>query len=54
MCGKAPAVTQNTDWFGAPQPGDKFPKWMGHKKRALEAPFLSYLFLLYLPARATK
>ncbi len=36
MCGKAPARTGNTDWFGAPQPGDDFPVWMGHKNRQLE------------------
>ena len=36
MSGKTPARTQNTDWFGAPQPGVKFPGWMGHKNRTLE------------------
>lgn len=36
MCGKTPAKTKNTDWFGAPQPGDPFPGWMGHKVRSLE------------------
>lgn len=36
MCGKAPARTKNTDWFGAPQPGTEFPGWMGHKNRSLE------------------
>ncbi|TLX72341.1 sulfatase [Labilibacter sediminis] len=36
MCGKAPARTKNTDWFGAPQPDTKFPGWMGHKNRTLE------------------
>lgn len=36
MSGKTPARTRNTDWFGAPQPGVKFPGWMGHKNRTLE------------------
>lgn len=36
MTGKAPARTRNTDWFGAPQPGDPFPSWMGHSERTLE------------------
>lgn len=36
MSGKTPARTKNTDWFGAPQPGDPFPGWMGHKERTME------------------
>lgn len=36
MCGKTPARTRNTDWFGAPQPGAEFPVWMGHENRQLE------------------
>ncbi|KJF43550.1 sulfatase [Draconibacterium sediminis] len=36
MCGKTPARTKNTDWFGAPQPGAAFPGWMGHSDRTLE------------------
>ncbi len=36
MTGKAPARTKNTDWFGAPQPGDPFPSWMGHAERSLD------------------
>lgn len=44
MSGKTPARTKNTDWFGAPQPGDPFPGWMGHKDRTMEpASYLEHM-----------
>ena len=46
MSGKNPAKTKNTDWFGAPQPGDEFPGWMGHKTRKLEpAAYIEHMSL---------
>ena len=44
MCGKTPARTGNTDWFGAPQPGTDFPAWMGHKNRQMDpAAYKAYM-----------